>query len=29
MKKIVLRSAYALTTLAALIMALGAGRKWH
>ncbi len=29
MKKLVLRSAYALSTLASLVMVLGAGRKWR
>jgi hypothetical protein len=29
MKKIVLRSVYALTTLASLVILLGANRKWH
>jgi hypothetical protein len=29
MKRIVLRSAYALATLAVLVIASGATRKWH
>jgi hypothetical protein len=29
MKKVATRIAYSLTTLAALAMVLGAGKKWH